>query len=116
MPDNSTHPTLTGPTAKDLDAWSVEELRTFLLGVRKYQKELVLLHQKSVDLYHGTKTARKVSSWLVVFLLPTVLGGIYSANFYQAEVGFVWAWPAFLALVLASGVAMFTHLRRRGCL
>ncbi|MGW6688801.1 hypothetical protein [Streptomyces sp. NPDC054961] len=116
MSDNSTRPTLTAPTAKDLDACSVEELRTFLVGVRRYQKELVLLHQKSVDLYHGTRKARKVSSWLVVFLLPTMLGGIYSANFYQPETRFVWAWPAFLAVVLASGLAMFALLRRRRCL
>ncbi|MBT2449247.1 hypothetical protein J7F03_19545 [Streptomyces sp. ISL-43] len=56
-----------------------------------------------------------MTSWLVVFMVPTLLGGIYSANFYQPEVKFVWAWPAFLVLVAGSGIAMFTHLRRRGC-
>ncbi|MFG3000278.1 hypothetical protein [Streptomyces sp. NPDC048340] len=116
MSDNSKYPSLHGLTEKDLSACSKEELHTFLLGVRRYRKELVLLHQKSVDLYEGTKIARRVSSWLVVFMIPTLLGGIYAANFYQPENRFVWAWPAFLLLVLASGVAMFAHLRRKGCL
>ncbi|MER5932972.1 hypothetical protein [Streptomyces sp. NPDC002054] len=116
MSENSMQPSVAGLSAKDLDACSNDELHAFLLGVRRYREELVLLHRKSVDLYQGTKVARRVSSWLVVFMIPTLLGGIYAANFYKWEEQFVWAWPAFLALVAASGVGMFTHLRRRGCL
>lgn len=57
-----------------------------------------------------------MTSWLVVFMIPTLLGGIYSANFHQPEAAYVWAWPAFLLLVAGSGIAMFTHLRRRDCI
>ncbi|MET3982711.1 CorA family divalent cation transporter [Streptomyces sp. PvR034] len=106
---------LAGLTPKDLDASSTEELLRFLRGVRRYREELVLLHRKSVELHDGTRLTRRVTSWLVVFMVPTLLGGIYSANFHQPESAFVWAWPAFLALVAGSGIAMFAHLRRRGC-
>ncbi|QES50232.1 hypothetical protein DEJ50_22785 [Streptomyces venezuelae] len=116
MSQHTMHPDLAGLSAKDLDACSNDELHTFLLGMRQYRKEMILLHRKSVDLCEGSRTARKVTAWLVVFMMPTLLGGIYSANFYQPETALVWAWPAFLVLVAASGITMFTHLRRKGCL
>lgn len=116
MSENSTRSNLVGLTPTEIDARSSDELHTFLQGVRQYRTELVLLHQKSVDLCQGTRDARRVTSWLVVFMIPTLLGGIYAANFYQPEARFVWAWPAFLVLVAASGIAMFTHLRRRDCI
>ncbi|MER7507509.1 CorA family divalent cation transporter [Streptomyces lavendulae] len=116
MSENSMRPGPAGLTPKDLDAYSNDELRAFLQGVRRYRKEMVLLHRKSVELYEGSRTARRVTAWLVVFMVPTLLGGIYSANFHQPEAALVWAWPAFLVLVAGSGVAMFAHLRRRGCI
>lgn len=116
MSNHSMRPGPAGLTPKDLDAYSNEELREFLQGVRRYRKEMVLLHRKSVDLYEGSRVARRVSSWLVVFMIPTLLGGIYSANFHQPETALVWAWPAFLAVVAGSGIAIFIHLRRRGCI
>ncbi|MFJ3926246.1 hypothetical protein [Streptomyces sp. NPDC090022] len=116
MSEKSPQPSLAGLSAKELEACSNQELRDFLQGVRRCRREMVLLHAKSVDLCVGTGVARRVTSWLVVFMVPTLLGGIYAANFHQPEIAFVWAWPAFLAVVVASGVAMYAHLRRRGCL
>ena len=60
---------------------------------------------------------RKMSAWAAIFLLPTVLAGIWGMNFDDMpELEWVWGYPAALGIMLVGGALLYWRFRRSGWL
>ena len=60
---------------------------------------------------------RKMSAWGALFLLPSVLVGLWGMNFqHMPELGQPWGYPAALAVIALSCLALWWRLRRAGWL
>lgn len=60
---------------------------------------------------------RRISAWAAVFLLPTVLSGIWGMNFANMpETEWVYAYPVALAVMLLGTVLLYRKLRKSGWL
>lgn len=60
---------------------------------------------------------RKISAWAAVFLLPTVLSGIWGMNFaHMPETDWVYSYPVALGVMVIGTVVLYWKLRRSGWL
>jgi magnesium transporter len=60
---------------------------------------------------------RKMSAWAAIFLLPTVLAGIWGMNFESMpELEWVYGYPVALGLMVAGVVVLYWRFRRSGWL
>lgn len=60
---------------------------------------------------------RKISAWGAVFLLPTVLAGIWGMNFVNMpEIDWVFGYPVALAIMVAGSIILHWRLRKAGWL
>ena len=60
---------------------------------------------------------RKMSAWAAIFLVPTVLAGIWGMNFESMpELNWVWGYPAALGVMVASTLLLYWRFRRSGWL
>ncbi|MFE1249020.1 magnesium/cobalt transporter CorA [Streptomyces sp. NPDC058735] len=60
---------------------------------------------------------RKISAWAAMAAIPTMLAGIYGMNFeHMPELGWVWSYPALIALMAVLEVLVFRLFKRRGWL
>jgi magnesium transporter len=60
---------------------------------------------------------RRMSAWAALFLLPTVLVGVWGMNFeHMPELDGTWSYPAALGLIIGSCALLYWRLRRAGWL
>jgi magnesium transporter len=60
---------------------------------------------------------RKISAWVAIAAVPTLVGGIYGMNFeHMPELGEAWAYPAVLVFIAASCAFLYWKFRRSGWL
>ncbi|GAA3248978.1 magnesium/cobalt transporter CorA [Nonomuraea helvata] len=60
---------------------------------------------------------RKISSWVAILAVPTMIAGIYGMNFdFMPEIHQVWGYPAVLAVMVAACVLLHRGFRRNGWL
>ncbi len=60
---------------------------------------------------------RKISAWVAIAAVPTLLAGIYGMNFqYMPELGWHWGYPALLALMALICGGLYRGFRRNGWL
>jgi magnesium transporter len=60
---------------------------------------------------------RKISSWVAILAVPTMIAGIYGMNFdFMPETKQVWGYPAVLALMITACVLLHRGFRRNGWL
>lgn len=60
---------------------------------------------------------RKISAWVAILAVPTMIAGIYGMNFdHMPELGWVLGYPAALAVMVAVCSGLFVLFRRRGWL
>ncbi|MFK8905710.1 magnesium/cobalt transporter CorA [Streptomyces sp. YS-3] len=60
---------------------------------------------------------RKISAWAAMAAVPTMVAGIYGMNFeHMPELGYVWAYPTVLALMVVLEVVLYRTFKRRGWL
>jgi magnesium transporter len=60
---------------------------------------------------------RKISAWVSIAAVPTMIAGIYGMNFaYMPELGSRWGYPAVLALMATVCGGMYRGFRRNGWL
>ena len=60
---------------------------------------------------------RKISAWVAIAAVPTMLAGIEGMNFeHMPELRHVWGYPAVLALMVVSCLALYRAFRRSGWL
>ena len=60
---------------------------------------------------------RKISAWVAIIALPTLIAGIYGMNFEQMpELGWVVGYPFALGLMAASCLLLYRNFKRRGWL
>ncbi len=61
--------------------------------------------------------ARRISAWVAIAAVPTLIAGIYGMNFtYMPELDWPWGYPAALLLMTAVCVALYRGFRRNGWL
>ena len=66
--------------------------------------------QQTVDM-------RKISAWVVIAAVPTMIAGIYGMNFeHMPELASRWGYPAVLALIASVCVTMYAKFRRNNWL
>jgi magnesium transporter len=57
---------------------------------------------------------RKISAWVAMIALPTLIAGIYGMNFEQMpELGWVAGYPFALSLMVASAIMLYRNFKRR---
>ncbi|REK40229.1 MAG: magnesium and cobalt transport protein CorA [Actinobacteria bacterium] len=60
---------------------------------------------------------RKMSAWAAIFLLPTVLAGIWGMNFENMpELSWVWGYPTALGIMVVGTLLLYWRFRRSGWL
>ena len=60
---------------------------------------------------------RKISAWVAIAAVPTMIAGIYGMNFqYMPELSHVWGYPAVLTVMLVTCLALYRAFRRSGWL
>ena len=60
---------------------------------------------------------RKMSAWAAIFLLPTVLAGIWGMNFQNMpELEWVYGYPIALGIMVVGVLILYWRLRRSGWL
>jgi magnesium transporter len=60
---------------------------------------------------------RRMSAWAALFLLPTVLVGVWGMNFeHMPELEQPWGYPAALGVLIGSCALLYWRLRRSGWL
>jgi magnesium transporter len=62
--------------------------------------------QQNVDM-------RKISAWVAIAAVPTMVAGIYGMNFdHMPELHWAWSYPAVLSLMLVVCVFLYSNFRR----
>ena len=57
---------------------------------------------------------RKISAWVAIIAMPTMIAGIYGMNFeHMPELGWVGGYPGALALMVASCILLYRNFKRR---
>ena len=60
---------------------------------------------------------RKISAWVAIAAVPTMLAGIYGMNFeHMPELSHVWGYPAVMTLMAAVCLSLYRAFRRSGWL
>jgi len=60
---------------------------------------------------------RKITGWVAIIALPTLIAGIYGMNFEEMpELGWVLGYPFALALMAATSLLLYVNFKRRGWL
>ncbi|MFJ3146058.1 magnesium/cobalt transporter CorA [Streptomyces halstedii] len=60
---------------------------------------------------------RKISAWAAMAAVPTMVAGIYGMNFrHMPELGWVWAYPAVIGLMVLVVFSLYRQFKRRGWL
>jgi magnesium transporter len=60
---------------------------------------------------------RKISSWVAILAVPTMIAGVYGMNFdFMPETKQVWGYPAVLAVMITACFVLHRGFRRNGWL
>jgi magnesium transporter len=60
-----------------------------------------------------SEEVRKISAWAAIITVPTFIASFYGMNFeHMAELRWAWAYPAVIALMVLSAVALFISFKR----
>jgi magnesium transporter len=60
---------------------------------------------------------RKISAWVAIAAVPTMLAGIWGMNFtHMPEIDESWAYPAVLALMLVACIVLYRRFKKSGWL
>ena len=60
---------------------------------------------------------RKISAWVAIAAVPTMIAGIYGMNFqHMPELSHVWGYPAVLMVMLVACLSLYRAFRRSGWL
>jgi magnesium transporter len=60
---------------------------------------------------------RKISAWVAILAIPTMIAGIYGMNFeHMPELHWRYGYPAVLLVILVSCSLLYTRFRRAGWL
>lgn len=61
--------------------------------------------------------ARRISAWVAIAAVPTLIAGIYGMNFdHMPELDWTWGYPSALAVMAAICIALYRGFRRNGWL
>ncbi len=60
---------------------------------------------------------RKISAWVAIVAVPTMIAGIYGMNFeHMPELGWLFGYPFALAIMAMCSLALYSNFKRRGWL
>jgi magnesium transporter len=60
---------------------------------------------------------RKISAWVAIAAVPTMVAGIYGMNFdHMPELRWTWGYPTVLAVIASVCVFLYMRFRRNGWL
>jgi magnesium transporter len=60
---------------------------------------------------------RKISAWIAIAAVPTMIGGIYGMNFeHMPELDWTYGYPAVLSVMLVACATLYWRFRRAGWL
>ena len=108
----------------------VEEVRPYFRDVYDHTERIA----ERVDAYRDLLTAvltanltqasvqqnedvRKISAWVAIIAVPTMIAGIYGMNFeHMPELGWTFGYPLALGVMLLTCVSLYTYFKRVGWL
>jgi magnesium transporter len=60
---------------------------------------------------------RKISAWVAILAVPTMVAGIYGMNFeHMPELGWRFSYPVVLVFIAVACLALFRRFKRAGWL
>jgi magnesium transporter len=87
----------------------VSDFRDLLTGILTAN-----LTQASV---RQNEDVRRISAWAAIIAVPTAIAGLYGMNFeHMPELGWTFAYPLVIAIIVAMCVALYTYFRKVGWL
>jgi magnesium transporter len=97
----------------------VEQVNTFrdlLTSVLEANLTQVAVRQNEVAMRQNADM-RKISAWVAIVAVPTMIAGIYGMNFdHMPELNWVAGYPAALLVMLTACVALYRAFKRNGWL
>jgi magnesium transporter len=83
------------------------------VGAQRDLLTTVLEANMAVIQVEQNEVVRKISGWAAIIAVPTFIASLYGMNFqHMPELGWSVGYPAVLALMLATGVAIYAFLKR----
>jgi magnesium transporter len=77
----------------------------------------MLMASTSLQDLQQNKDMRKISSWVAIFAVPTMIAGIYGMNFdFMPELHEPWGYPAVLVLMVSVCALLYRGFKRSGWL
>ena len=96
-----------------------DHLQTVIDHVETYDRllaDVLSAHLAQVAVQQNSDM-RKISAWVAIAAVPTMVAGIYGMNFdYMPELRWAWGYPAVLALMAIACSGLYRAFRRSGWL
>jgi magnesium transporter len=123
----------TSPLARALERLAANEEHTIDPEVRRYLNDIhdhVLRVTEQAESFHEMLSnvlvvnltlvsvrqndqTKKISAWAAIFVVPTIITGIYGMNFqYMPELAWTFGYPFALALMVAISLALYVVFKR----
>jgi magnesium transporter len=95
---------------------TVSGFRELLTSVLQANLTQVALRQNEVGMQQNADM-RKISAWVAIVAVPTMIAGIYGMNFeYMPELTWTFGYPLALAVMAVACIALYRAFRRNGWL
>jgi magnesium transporter len=95
---------------------TVSGFRELLTSVLQANLTQVALRQNEVGMQQNADM-RKISAWVAIVAVPTMIAGIYGMNFeYMPELTWTFGYPLALAVMAAACIVLYRAFRRNGWL
>jgi magnesium transporter len=96
-----------------------DHIRTVQEKIDNMREVLAFAFEASVLVGQSQETAiaKKLAAWAAILAVPTALAGIYGMNFKDMpELGFEYAYPTVLLVMIALCVILYWRFRKNGWL
>ncbi|HSR26996.1 MAG TPA: magnesium/cobalt transporter CorA [Actinomycetes bacterium] len=95
---------------------TVSGFRELLTSVLQANLTQVAVRQSEIGVQQNADM-RKISAWVAIVAVPTMIAGIYGMNFdYMPELTWTFGYPLVLAVMAAACIALYRAFRRNGWL
>ncbi|MGH9005610.1 MAG: CorA family divalent cation transporter, partial [Acidimicrobiia bacterium] len=95
---------------------NVSSFRELLTSVLQANLTQVAVRQSEIGVQQNAEM-RKISAWVAIVAVPTMIAGIYGMNFeYMPELTWTFGYPLALAVMATACIVLYRGFRRNGWL
>ena len=94
----------------------IERVESWVIGAHELLGNLLQANLTQVTIMQN-EDMRKISAWVAIAAVPTMIAGIYGMNFeHMPELGWTFGYPLVLSVIAVICVTLYTRFKRSGWL